>query len=92
MCTDSLYVSVQPGGHDGPGEFVVIPSFPGCRCEYMCVAKDDYESERGCVCPPNWVLKEDGLTCIGMYVCNKNSGESSPLVAYSLLHSATHID
>lgn len=62
-----MYPSVDAGGHSGPGEFVVIPSFEGCGCEYNCVLLDDYEMHSGCVCPENGLLREDGTSCVGEY-------------------------
>jgi len=61
-----MYPAVDAGGHVGPGEFVIIPSFRGCGCEHSCVLLDDFEPHTGCVCPENWVISEDGISCEGM--------------------------
>ncbi|CAL8099717.1 unnamed protein product [Orchesella dallaii] len=60
-----LYPSVEPGGHSGPGEFLAIPSFAGCDCEYACVLIDDFDMHTGCVCPENSILRSDGSSCVG---------------------------
>jgi hypothetical protein len=62
-----MYPAVDAGGHVGPGEFIAIPSFPGCGCEHSCVLLDDFEPLTGCVCPENWVISENGVSCEGRH-------------------------
>ncbi len=56
---------MEPGGHDGPGSLVVIPSMAGCGCDYHCVLLDEFRFHSACVCPDAGVLTEDGYSCTG---------------------------
>lgn len=60
-----MYPSVEPGGNDGPGSLVVIPSVQGCGCDYQCVLLDDFRFHSACVCRENSILSDDGFGCVG---------------------------
>ncbi|CAH0545803.1 unnamed protein product [Brassicogethes aeneus] len=55
---------VLSGYNVGPGYMLIIPTIPGCNCDYRCVALDARKSTVACICPKNWRLDEDKQTCI----------------------------
>jgi len=67
MLPGGMYPSVEPGGHDGPGSLVVIPSVVGCGCDDHCLLLDEFRFHSACVCLDNGVLKEDGYSCTGTH-------------------------
>ncbi|XP_035737787.1 ALK tyrosine kinase receptor-like isoform X3 [Vespa mandarinia] len=62
--TALLHVYFQPAANPGPGEVYIIPAISGCKCDFRCIALDQYLSETRCLCPPGWVLSNDSRSCI----------------------------
>ncbi|GLG92593.1 Tyrosine-protein kinase receptor [Gryllus bimaculatus] len=50
--------------HEGPGEVLIVPAVAGCRCDYRCVALDEYRSITQCICPERWKLAPDNVSCV----------------------------
>ena len=52
------------GNNDKEGEVEIALVLP-CDCEFMCIYSDYKNKQFKCYCPPNHVLAEDKLHCIG---------------------------
>ena len=55
---------VFAGNNDKEGEVEIALVLP-CDCEFMCIYSDYKNKQFKCYCPPNHVLAEDKLHCIG---------------------------
>ncbi|XP_067007644.2 leukocyte tyrosine kinase receptor isoform X2 [Anabrus simplex] len=60
---EGLFGDVQEGAHDGMGAVFIIPAITGCGCNYRCLAMDEFRHSTQCLCPNDWVLGDDNVSC-----------------------------
>lgn len=59
-----LHGFVEEGTHEGPGNVLIIPAIAGCGCYFRCVALDEFRHNVQCICPTNWMLGADNISCV----------------------------
>ncbi|XP_046995881.1 leukocyte tyrosine kinase receptor isoform X3 [Schistocerca americana] len=61
---DGIMGKVEEGAHDGPGQVIIIPAVSGCNCNYRCIALDEHRHNVRCICPDNWAVAADNISCV----------------------------